>query len=390
MRRWTAALGILLVSVTGQAASPNRLVTQGNAAWAAERYDEALERYAEASVDAPESAEILFNQGAVYYRQGDYAKAADAFQEAAIKTRDTRLEAHCKYNLGNTAFGEAERQQDSDLQKALEACERSVRHYQEALELRPDMQEAAENIELVRLTMKDLLDRQKQNQEAARQQQQAQQEIQEKLEELIDRQQQALDQNQALSEQRRQQGDSAELQAQVDQLAEDQRQLRDESRELSQELTEMEAAQPSSAPQSSQDPSPLQQARQHVDQAAREQDEAGKKLTQDRPAEAQPDQAEAVRELEAARDAMKQSEQPAPGQQPQPDQEQASDSKDQGQQPEEQPSSEDTEEQDPSDETQPAVALQDDARGILQEEKENRERRRPQALGTYRPVDKDW
>ena len=40
------------------------------------------------------------------------AKAVEAFQDAAVKSRDTALEARSRFSLGNCAFREAERQRD--------------------------------------------------------------------------------------------------------------------------------------------------------------------------------------------------------------------------------------------------------------------------------------
>ena len=117
---WTLAV-LLLCAHPLYAAAPQRVIAKGNAAYHAGKYDEALSHYEEASVDTPESPYIYFNQGAVYYQMGDLAKAKESFEKAAVKTRDTDLEVHAKFNLGNTAFREAERQQDSDLEKSLAA-----------------------------------------------------------------------------------------------------------------------------------------------------------------------------------------------------------------------------------------------------------------------------
>ena len=106
---------------TAHAASGADLVAEGNRAYQREDYEKALAAYDRASVEAPEAPQIYFNKGAVYYMQGDYTKAREMFEQAALKAKDLELEAGSQYNLGNCAFRESERQRDSDLKKSLAA-----------------------------------------------------------------------------------------------------------------------------------------------------------------------------------------------------------------------------------------------------------------------------
>lgn len=168
-------VGFFLIPAQGWASSASKLVNEGNTAFAMRKYDRALEAYEKAALDAPESAYIYFNKGAAYYRKKDYAKAAAAFEQAALKSKDIKLEAQSKFNLGVCSFREAEQQRNGDLNKVLAACEKSIRYFQEALKLDPQFKEAAENIEVVRLTMKSILDEIKKQKEAAHKQQKARQ-----------------------------------------------------------------------------------------------------------------------------------------------------------------------------------------------------------------------
>ena len=174
-RAWAIALLIALVIPSGvRGESAGDLVRRGNASYESGSFDEALTLYDEASVSVPESPGISFNRGAVHYRMDDFAAAADAFKEAALHAKDPGLSSRAKFNLGNCAFRKAQRQKDSDLAKAIEHCQESISHYQEAHDLNPDYREAAENIEIVRLYVKVLLDEQKKQQEQQDQQQQDQ------------------------------------------------------------------------------------------------------------------------------------------------------------------------------------------------------------------------
>ncbi len=55
---------LVLIPLQALAVSARKMVSRGNTAYAAEKYDEALEAYEGASVEAPESARIYFNKGA--------------------------------------------------------------------------------------------------------------------------------------------------------------------------------------------------------------------------------------------------------------------------------------------------------------------------------------
>jgi Tfp pilus assembly protein PilF len=188
------ALPVLAICASG--ASPYALVEKGNMAFKAGRYDEALTQYERASVSAPELAELYFNKGAVLYQKEDFEAAADAFEQAALRSKKPGLEARALYNQGNCAFREAERQRDSDLGKSIKACEEAVGHYKDALRFDGAMKIAAENIEVVRLYLKALLDEQQKKEE----EQQQQDDLGKKLKELYERQVAAVKQCVALKQ----------------------------------------------------------------------------------------------------------------------------------------------------------------------------------------------
>jgi Ca-activated chloride channel family protein len=174
------------------AESPGRLVSKGNKQYDKKDFAKALELYDRASVKAPESAIVAFNRGDAFYKKGDLEKAREQFQQAASKTKNLPFESKAWYNLGNCAFEEGKRQEDSDLQKALEKLQESVKHYGTSLVKDPGNKLAAENLEIARLKIKDLLDKQeKQQQQGGQQNQQNQdQQNQQQQQDQKDRQQQ--------------------------------------------------------------------------------------------------------------------------------------------------------------------------------------------------------
>lgn len=166
------ALSILIMAACASAAaaacafadSPGRLVSKGNREYHKKAYAKALDLYDKASVKAPESAIVSFNKGDALYRTGDYEKAREQFQQAASKTKSLPFESKAWYNLGNCSFESGKRQEDSDLKKALESLEECVKFYSTSLEKDPTNKPAAENLEIARLKIKDLLDKMKKQQ----------------------------------------------------------------------------------------------------------------------------------------------------------------------------------------------------------------------------------
>jgi len=375
------ALGLASITPCARGDSAGDAVSRGNSAYDRGDYDEALAAYQAASVDMPGSPYIDFNSGAAYYAQGNYTSAADAFEKAALATRDFLLEAKCRYNMGNCAFREGQNQADSDIEKALGACEKSVRHYQEALALDDGLFDAAHNIEVTRLVMKDLLDRLKKQQEEQARKQKQQEETEKELKELIDRQQQAMDKNKAAAEKRQQQPEP-DAGGENQQQADEQKDIMDDTRELSDKLKQQvqQAQQNSGQGQAT----PQEAAREHLDRAASEQALAESRLRRDKPDEALPVQAKALDELRKAMESM--TDQPQ-GQ----DQQDKQDQEDKQQQPEEGAQDQPESDQGDQEQAQPeAAALDERANDILDEEKENRRRRELRVPGGYRKVDKDW
>jgi Ca-activated chloride channel family protein len=369
--------GLLLMPLTAHAGSAADLNDDGNMAYLAGEYDKALSAYDAASVEAPESPVIYFNKGAAFYQMGDYAAATDAFEKAALKTGDLQLEAKSRFNLGNCAFREGERQQDSDLNKALEALTKSIQHYQEALDLDQGFVEAAENIEVARLVMKNILDAINKQKEAAQQQQEAMKQAAEKIEELIKKQQQALDRNQQLEDERRTKGGSNSLRQQVQDLAKDQRALQGETEDLAKNMPKPAGQQPSSDETA---------AERHLKNAAKEQSAASGNLEQDQSSEAKINQAKALMELKGALESLKEDQSGGKKQEQQQEQQQGNQQAQQAPSPEERPQDQGEQQEDQAAQAQ----LQEDAHDILNEEKENREQRQMQAAGAYRDVEKDW
>ena len=147
------------------AESAQNSVQQANKLYAQGNFNEAINRYDQALVENPQALEPKFNKANSYYRMDDLAKALDLYREVAAESKDMNLVAGSKYNLGNTYFQRGMKQRDSDLQKALEDLRTGIVFWHGVLDIEPENEKAAKNIEVTRLIIKDILDQLKNQQD---------------------------------------------------------------------------------------------------------------------------------------------------------------------------------------------------------------------------------
>jgi Ca-activated chloride channel family protein len=359
-------------------------VGQGNTLYAQGNYNEAIDRYDQALLEEPEALEPKFNKANSYYRLDDLAEALDLYKEVAAKSKDMKLVAGAKYNLGNCYFQRGSKQKDSDLQKALADLTASVGSWRQVLDIEPENEKAAKNIEVARLIIKDIIDQlnkqRKQQQEQAAEQRQ----LQEKLKELLEDQK-------GLAERTRQTSDEVNKGAISPQQATDnygrqakeQEQLRDRTEQT---LEEMRSQDPNN-PQ----PPPMQQAANELEKAVENQTRAGERLNASAGVPAEQSQQRAIDHIENALKALSQGSE----QNPQPQQAQQT----QGQEGQENRGQEPNQPQDPnqSDQQQQEGASQQKvaapdtaAEEILDKEQRQRKERQVLQRAGYQKVEKDW
>jgi Ca-activated chloride channel homolog len=156
---------LVLLAVATSPAAVRETLQQGNRLYGDKQYAEAVNKYNDALVGQPQAVEPKFNKANSYYRLDDLSAALDLYQQVAAESKDMSLVAKAKYNLGNCYFQRGTKQRDSDLKKAVEDMETSIANWRQVLDLDPQNQKAAKNIEVARLTIKDLLDQMKKQQQ---------------------------------------------------------------------------------------------------------------------------------------------------------------------------------------------------------------------------------
>jgi hypothetical protein len=357
------------------AKSPSGLVKDGNSAYNAGQYDKAISSYDEALKEASESPYVYFDKGAALYKKGDYSGACEAFEKAALKSKDQLFEAKSKFNSGNSDYKQAGTLKEKDPDKALEKCSTSISHYREALNLDPKLKEAAENIEMVRLDMKNILDQINKQKEAGKDEQEKKQETAKQLQKLIKDQEAGLEKNQNLDAQRAGKGDTPKTTKKMADLSKEQKALRDRTEGLLKDLQKTGKA----------DPSKDDPAAKHLENAEKEQDAASGNLDQKNTKASLDNQKKAIKELKDALDTMQEkgNNGAAKDKDSQQDKQAGTEENNKGQQ---QAAS--------ADQAQSMTGtnnLSADARDILNDEKTERDEQRKALAGkSYNEVDKDW
>ena len=148
-------IGVALLTACGSSAASYN--NEGNEAFEAERFSEALDNYTSAKQEDSSLPEPYYNSGNALHRQGDLEAALLQLQES-LRAGDDQLSQYSFYNLGNTYF------KQEDWTSAIDA-------YVQALILDPDDEDAKYNLELA---LQNLRQQQQQQQQSSQQPQSGQ------------------------------------------------------------------------------------------------------------------------------------------------------------------------------------------------------------------------
>jgi Ca-activated chloride channel family protein len=204
--KYKILLPFLLVSFTFQmafAGSARVSTRQGNHLYEQGKFDEAIKQYDQALIDSPEVLEPKFNKANSFYQLDDIDRAVSLYREVAAESKDMKLVTKAKYNLGNCSFQQGCKQRDSNLRKAIEDMETAIGYWRGVLDIEPENEKAANNIEVARLTIKDILDQLK-NQQQQQDPNQPQDPNQFQQQQEQNQQQQGRDPNQSQDQQQQQ------------------------------------------------------------------------------------------------------------------------------------------------------------------------------------------
>jgi Ca-activated chloride channel family protein len=162
-------LSLLLTAVVCHGSSTRQIVRQGNDLYAKTDWQGAIAAYEKATAQEPGAIVPKFNKANALFKSDDFTAAADAYRQVSAESREIKLVAKAKYNLGNCFFEEGTRQKDSDLQKSIDSLKKAISTWREVLDIDPANRKARENIENAGLILKMLMDEQKKRQEQQQQ-----------------------------------------------------------------------------------------------------------------------------------------------------------------------------------------------------------------------------
>lgn len=251
-----------------QAASVRGLVNEGNKAFRAEAYNEALDSYDQALEKDPDSPHASLNRANALYRSGQFAEAAEGYSQAVRRGLERglpQLEAAGLHNLGNALYRQAEQVAPTNPRQAVDFLVPAARSYLDAFRAGAGRTDSAHNLELTRRLIQQL--REQAQQQAGGQRGRDEDSTpddsespSEAMQRAAEEQQELADESEELERDRQQQrgADAREAQRQTAQdLADRQEDLRERTERL-QDQAGTEAREQ------------LEQARQHQEQAQRD------------------------------------------------------------------------------------------------------------------------
>ena len=366
-------LAVLSLQQFACAENTRDYIGKGNGLYNAGQYSGAIAQYDQAILESPTSFEPKFNKANSYFHLDDLAAAIDLYREVASSSKDMQLVERAKYNLGNCLFTRGSKQKDGDLQKSLEDFQSAITHWRSALEIDPDDADAARNIEVARLTIKDIIDQINKQKQAQEEQQKKRAEQVKKLKELLDKQKGLAQQNQDTADQFENSDiDQTTADQKFQQFSQQQNQLKNETQQTFDQLQQDQSA---------------AEAAQELAKAPPAQQDAAEKLSQSKSKPAKQSQETASTHIEKAIEALtKQDEQQTQQQNQQQDNQQQDQQQQDQQQQENQESQQDKQEQKDKEQQESPDKT---AEQLL--EKEQMEKKARQALrGGRQRVEKDW
>ncbi len=218
---------LVLLCVSPAAASARGDVSRGNRLYEKGDYAQALTNYKEALQRSPESDIINFNTGTALYKTGEFDQSIEHLQKALLSDDDA-LKEKAQYNLGNAFYRAGMTRADQSPDLAVKALEKSLGHYERAMEMDKQDEDARFNYDIVKKRLEELKKKQQQQKQQQKQNQKNQQDQNQQKQSSQPRdqedqkkdgsqQQQQQSQSQEQEKEQQQQGQQNEEQPQADQ-----------------------------------------------------------------------------------------------------------------------------------------------------------------------------
>ncbi len=354
---------VTLLPSPASAASTRSLLEKVQENYKSGHFAEALESIGQAPKSSQDESYIFYDRGNILFRQGKYDEAVKNYEQAALHGDNPGLTSRAYYNMGNAALNQARSEQDG--QKSLDLLHNSVHSYRNALRLDSSLADAAHNLELARLAIKqkkEELRQQKQQQQQQKQcdRQQNKDDTKKNLERMINRQEQQAEKNKENSQQ---QNNKERNQ----QMADEQQKLRQDTEKAMQQLKQQQ--------QEKKD-----KAADELKQAMNSQQQAEDELKKNQPGRAAEKQEDAAKHLQQALDSLSSNDNKKEQEKQQ--------TKSSGQQ--QQQAGQQQEDFSPAEQEEAGAGMELSPKDILELEKKLRQLRQQQMNRAHQGVEKDW
>jgi Ca-activated chloride channel family protein len=150
---------IIIFSSRSYADSLYSRMQQGDSLYNEEKFDEALNLFVDAQIEAPENIKLKYNIASSHYKMKNYEEAVKGYLDVASAAQDAKVEETALYNIGNAMYRQGK------LQEAVE-------YYNKAIELDPEDKDAQHNLEFVREEIKKKINDSKKTEQQQKQQEQ--------------------------------------------------------------------------------------------------------------------------------------------------------------------------------------------------------------------------
>lgn len=215
MKKIICAITLILLTASAAFAGINakRQVKKGNALFEEGKYKESMEHYKKASSSEPNSSIINYNLGVASYKLKEFEKAVGFFNRAWINDEEEDIKKLALYNLANSEYMHGISMENSNLQEAINQLTQSLRHYEKALEIDNEDEDAKYNHEFVKKELDRLKKKmQQQAQEHKEQEQKQKQQQQEQAQDSKAQEDKEQEQKQKQQQQQKAQEDKEQEQ----------------------------------------------------------------------------------------------------------------------------------------------------------------------------------
>lgn len=136
-------------------------IKAGNRLYQEGKYAEAMRQYTDVLIELPESPVVHYNIGASAHKKGDYERAVEAYTKSLLADYPA-LEDKGHFSVGNCKYKQGERMVNKNSTGAIAHYREALESYKRAIDLNSKNMDAKFNYEVVQRKIKELEDRQQQ------------------------------------------------------------------------------------------------------------------------------------------------------------------------------------------------------------------------------------